>query len=95
MKNALKKRALRLEQLENRELLSATTWDNAAQADAAVAAETAALLNVDASPEAAIFSAAELESEIVAAAEVESTIWRVTSLEDGAEGSLRWAVANA
>ena len=91
MKNALKKRMLRLEQLENRELLSATTWDNAAQADAAVAAEMATVLNFDAPLDASAFSAAEVE----ATTQAESAIWRVTSLEDGAEGSLRWAVANA
>ncbi|MBR4976779.1 MAG: hypothetical protein IKY61_06955, partial [Thermoguttaceae bacterium] len=47
MKNLWKKssRSLRLEQLENRELLSATTWETAAQADAAVAAEMAATLS--------------------------------------------------
>ncbi len=46
MKNLWKKnsRSLRLEQLENRELLSATTWENAAQADAVVAAEMSAAL---------------------------------------------------
>ena len=42
--NRVAKRTLKLEQLENRELLSATTWENAAQADAAVAAEMASTL---------------------------------------------------
>ncbi len=46
MKNTWKKsaRSLRLEQLENRELLSATTWSNAIDADAAVAAEMSAAI---------------------------------------------------
>ncbi len=44
LSNVLKKKTLRLEQLENRELLSATTWENAAQADAVVAAEMASTL---------------------------------------------------
>ena len=48
-RNVLKKRTLRLEQLENRELLSATTWNDAAQADAALAAEMVATLNENAS----------------------------------------------
>ena len=94
LSNALKKRSLRLEELEKRELLSATTWNDAAQAEAAVAAEMAAVLKVDAPIDMSAISAAEIESDI-ATTEAESTIWRVTSLEDGAEGSLRWAVANA
>ena len=90
MKNVLKKRTLRLEQLENRELLSATTWNDAAQADVVVAAEMAATLNYDALVDASAFSAAEVETT-----QAESTIWRVTNLNDGAVGSLRWAVAQA
>ena len=38
-------RSLRMEQLENRELLSATTWSNAIDADAAVAAEMSTALS--------------------------------------------------
>ncbi|MBP3530957.1 MAG: fibronectin type III domain-containing protein, partial [Thermoguttaceae bacterium] len=66
MKHNAKKRTLRLEQLENRELLSATTWDNAAQADAAVAAEMAATLNETAPIDltSAFSSAAETEAPL-------------------------------
>ena len=43
LSNVLKKRTLKLEQLENRELLSATTWDAPSQdADAVVALQTVA-----------------------------------------------------
>ncbi len=91
--NALQKRTLRLEQLENRELLSATTWNDAAQADAALAAEMVATLNENASIDlTAAFSAAEIETTSEAA-----TIWRVVSDGDGVGevGTLRWAVENA
>ena len=66
MKHNAKKRTLRLEQLENRALLSATTWDNAAQADAAVAAEMAAILNETAPIDltSAFSSAAETEAPL-------------------------------
>ncbi|MBQ5789230.1 MAG: fibronectin type III domain-containing protein, partial [Thermoguttaceae bacterium] len=53
--------------------------------------EMATVLNFDATIDASAFSAAEIE----AAPQAESTVWRVTSLVDGAEGSLRWAVAKA
>ena len=45
--NRVAKRALKLEQLERRELLSAATWDNAAQADAAIDLSTLVTTNQD------------------------------------------------
>ncbi len=84
MKHNAKKRTLRLEQLENRALLSATTWDNAAQADAAVAAEMAATLNETAPIDlTSAFSAASLEATA-------TEPWVVTD-----EDSLRQAVDKA
>ncbi|MBR2004417.1 MAG: hypothetical protein IJ991_09600, partial [Thermoguttaceae bacterium] len=96
--NALQKRTLRLEQLENRELLSATTWNDAAQADAALAAEMVATLNENAPIDlTAAFSAAEIETTAE-----EAKTWLVTELDDAAdengasvEGTFRWAVENA
>ncbi|MBR4834583.1 MAG: hypothetical protein IKU86_09700, partial [Thermoguttaceae bacterium] len=101
--NALKKRSLRIEQLENRELLSATTWNLPSQADAAIAAEMAAVVAdapVDlrttllaaelAANQANAFSAAELD------ATAEAATWLVTlNHDDGSKGTLRWAVENA
>ncbi|MBP3532000.1 MAG: fibronectin type III domain-containing protein, partial [Thermoguttaceae bacterium] len=93
-KKTLEKSLLRLESLENRELLSATTWDNATLADAAVAAETVATLN-DANAEAIDLSSAFSAAELDATAE-EAKTWLVTStLDDGSEGTLRYAVENA
>ena len=91
-RNVLKKRTLRLEQLENRELLSATTWNDAAQADAALAAEMAAVLNADAPIDlTAAFSAAEVETTAE-----EAQTWFVTSnLDDGGEGTLRKIIEKA
>ncbi|MBR4834069.1 MAG: hypothetical protein IKU86_07045, partial [Thermoguttaceae bacterium] len=66
MKSLWKKsvRSLRLEQLENRELLSATTWENAMQADAAVAAEMSATL-ADAAYEPISLAALEMKEVYV------------------------------
>ncbi|MBQ8285284.1 MAG: fibronectin type III domain-containing protein, partial [Thermoguttaceae bacterium] len=91
-RNMLKKRTLRLEQLENRELLSATTWNDAAQADAALAAEMVATLNENAPIDlTAAFSAAEVETTAE-----EAQTWFVTSnLDDGGEGTLRKIIEKA